>query len=394
MSSGEHAAGAVAPGAAEKKPIGVGLIGCGGRGSYLARFTKKLKEMGEPVDIVSVCDIYRPRLEKAAESLSAKAYKDSADLLADPRVNAVIVATPDRVHVYKTLEAIRAGKDVYCEKPLTHWTQFEKLKELVGEARRTQAIVQVGAQWVSDPIWERAGEAIKKGSLGKVVHAQCGYFRNSDSGERGMRVDDPNAQPGPDLNWDAFQADAPSRAFTASRFFQWRMYMDYSGGPATDVYPHPLTRLVKALGVGLPKKVVAVGGDYFWGGGRDVPDTFDMLIEYPDKLTVAVLGTLANDTELDTVIRGSEGTMRFSNKPGISVTAQPEAQKKEFEIRDDHYELDHQRDFFDCVRSRKRPRADIELGYAVQVALIMGMRSFVENKVAHFDAANEEIRMS
>ncbi|MGD0579478.1 MAG: hypothetical protein ABSC08_11180, partial [Bryobacteraceae bacterium] len=228
----------------------------------------------------------------------------------------------------------------------------------------------------------------------KVVHAQCGYFRNSDFGERGMPVDDPNAQPGPDLNWDAFQADAPSRPFTASRFFQWRMYMDYSGGPVTDVYPHPLTRLLKAVGAGLPKKVVATGGTYFWGGGRDVPDTFDMLIEYREKLTIAVLGTLANDSDLDTVIRGSEGTMRFTGRSGISVTPQPESHRNAYEIRNEHYELDHQRDFFDCVRTRNRPRADIELGYAVQVPLIMGMRSFIENKVALFDAAAEEIRMS
>jgi predicted dehydrogenase len=122
VSSAEHAAGTLPPGV-EKKFIGVGLIGCGGRGSYLAQVTKRLKELGEPVDIVAVCDIYRPRLEKAAATLSATPYRDSSDLLHDPRVNAVIVATPDRVHVYKALEAVRAGKDVYCEKPLTHWTQ-------------------------------------------------------------------------------------------------------------------------------------------------------------------------------------------------------------------------------------------------------------------------------
>lgn len=86
--------------------------------------------------------------------------------------------------------------------------------------------------------------------------------------------------------------------------------------------------------------------------------------------------------------------MRFTGRSGISVTPQPESHRNAYEIRNEHYELDHQRDFFDCVRTRNRPRADIELGYAVQVPLIMGMRSFIENKVALFDAAAEEIRMS
>jgi predicted dehydrogenase len=393
LAAGAVAAQGTSPAGGEK-PVGVGLIGCGGRGSHLIQTARQLNEVGVPAEVVAVCDIYQPRLERLATRMKAKEYSRSAELVRDPRVNAVIVATPDRLHVHHALEAVRAGKDVYCEKPLTHWAQFDKLKELVREVRARKTVFQVGAQWVSDPIWARAAEQIKSGAIGKVVHAQTGYFRHGDSGERGMPIDDPNAQAGRGLDWDAFQSDAPRRDFTVSRFFQWRMYADYSGGPATDLYPHPLTRLLKALGVGMPKKVVAFGGKFFYDGNRDVPDTFDMLIEYPQGMTVSLLGTIVNDTMIETVIRGSEGTVRFSGEAQLSVSPQPGAPERRRTIATDRTGLDHMRDFIECVRTRQRTMCDIELGYGVQTALIMGMRSYVEGRVAYFDAEKEEIRMS
>lgn len=393
------AAGAVLPAVQgsqpQSRPIGVGLIGCGARGSFLAQTTRQLREAGVAADIVAVCDIYQPRLERAATRFSARSYTDSRDLVRDPRVDAVIIATPDRLHVYQALEAVRAGKDVYCEKPLTHWSQFEPLKELVYEVRRRKAVLQVGTQWCSDPIWERAAEQIKKGAIGKPVHAQTGYFRQGDSGERGMPIDDPNAQPGRGLDWEAFQADAPRRPFSVSRFFQWRMYADYSGGPVTDLYPHPLARVLKALGAPLPKRVVAVGGRYQFNGDRDVPDTFDLLIEYPQGLTVAVLGTICNNTALETVIRGTEGSITLSESAGLAIQPQPNSQRRPARISSGrNYEQDHLRNFFECIRTRARPYADIELGYATQLPLIMAMMSHLESKVAFYDAAQERIRLS
>ena len=375
------------------KKIRLGLIGCGGRGNYLAGKVRQLAESGEPVEFTAACDVYQPRLERSATRLKAKEYKVSADLVQDPNVDAVIIATPDRLHVLQALEAVRAGKDVYCEKPLSHWAQFDKLKELVREVRARQTVFQVGAQWSSDPMWARAAAQIKSGSIGKPVHAQTGYFRHGDSGERGMRIDDPNARPGVGLDWPAFEADAPKREFSVSRFFQWRMYMDYSGGPATDLYPHPMTRLFKALGVGLPKKVVAVGGHYVYNGERDVPDTFDMLIEYPEGLNVAVLGTIANDTGLDTVIRGSKGTVTYTGDAGLDFSPQPDSDAPRRSIRTDSTVSDHVADFLSSIRTREKTACDIELGYAVQVPLTMAMLSYIKGKVAVFDAAAEEIRL-
>ncbi|MFN0166098.1 MAG: Gfo/Idh/MocA family protein [Bryobacteraceae bacterium] len=375
------------------KPLSIGLIGCGGRGSHLARRTLAVKADGFPVELTAVCDVYQPRLERASVAFSAKPYASSSEMLRDAPLDGVIVATPDRVHVHKALEAVRAGKDVYCEKPLTHWMQFSLLKELVVEARRQKTVFQVGAQWVSDPIWTQAAAQIRKGAIGKVIHAQTGYFRRGDSGERGMPIDDPNAQAGRGLDWDAFQADAPRRDFNVSRFFQWRMYLDYSGGPITDLYPHPLTRLLKAIGAGMPSRVVSVGGRFLYDGGRDVPDTADLLIEYPDGPTVSVLGTIGNSSPIDTVIRGSDGTVTFDQSNGLVFASMPGAKGANSTLDSQRYEDNHLRNWMECMRSRKTPVCDIELGYVVQVPLIMAMRSLIERKVAVWDASNEEIRM-
>jgi predicted dehydrogenase len=384
---------AVAQSEVAGRRLGIGLIGCGARGSSLASVVAQLgQSMGVAADLVAVCDVYRPRCERAAQRFQAKAYALPAELLRDPRVDGVIVATPDRVHVYNSLEAIRAGKAVYCEKPITHWQQFEQLKQLLREVRERRSVFQIGAQWTSDPLWLRAADLVKQGYIGTPVHAQCGYFRHGDQGEAGMPIDDPNARPGPDLNWDAWQADAPQRPFTVSRLFQWRLYMDYSGGPSTDLYPHPMTRLFKVLGVNLPRKVVAAGGKYVYDNGRDVPDTFDILIEYPNKLNVAVLGTIANEYGLESVVRGTEATLTF-DRGGFAIEPQQRSSKRRVLAATDRTVQDHMRNFLECMVTRKTPNADIELAYRVQVPLIMAMRSFTEGKVAYFDEGTETIRL-
>jgi predicted dehydrogenase len=154
-----------------------------------------------------------------------------------------------------------------------------------------------------------------------------------------------------------------------------------------------MTRLFKVLGVGLPSKVVAVGGKYVYNGERDVPDTFDLLIEYPDKLTVAVLGTITNATGVDTVVRGTEGTLSFDDG-GFRLEPAPGAKRNRLSMSLPSQERDHMSNFLQSMRERKTPNCDIELAYRVQVPLIMSMMSFTQNKVALFDPAGETIRMA
>ena len=397
---------------AEAKPLRIGVVGVGGRGSSLTSTLVRLASQGEALEIAAVCDIYQPRLEKAEARFKAKGFKNSADMLKEVQLDAVVIATPDRAHLYNLQEAIRAGKDVYSEKPLCHWSQFDLLKSVVHENRKLKRIVTVGTQGVGDSAWEKAAQMIKDGALGKPVQAQCSYFRRGDSGERGMPIDDPNAKDGVGVDWAKAQADAPHREFSVSRLFQWRMYMEYSGGPVTDVYPHAVAPLFKALQPGLPRKVVAVGGRYFYNHDRTVPDCFDLLIQYPQGLTVAVLGGMVNDTPVDALIRGTEATMirtldALVFQPQRDRVRTPEGAYKIVEAHaGGKVPLDtpgraiegnvslNLKDFLQAVRERRQPKSDLELAYTVQVPLIMAMRSHLEDKAALFDPDREVIRMS
>ncbi len=381
--------------------IGVGFIGCGGRGRAHISYVKQLAQAGDAVRIVAVSDLYRRRLDSAARATSVKAYKDHRELLADRDVDAVCIATPDHHHGYQVIDAVRAAKDVYCEKPITHWRQFELTKRVAAEVKKHKRIVQVGTQGMSDPAWHEAARLVKEGAIGKPIHAECGYFRIGDWGERGMPIDNPAAKPGPDLNWEAFLGDSPKRPFSVSRFFRWRMYWDYAGGPSTDLYPHSLTPVVKILGVTFPETVVATGGKFRYEE-REVPDTFNMLIDYPEKITVAVLGTQGNDFQgagsrgsggRSPVIRGWEGTITFEGNK-IVVRPQPGVKRPVKEIAIEHGEsmLGYWRNFLKCCRTREKPWSPIEdLGYHVQTALQMGILSLREKEVARFDREKEEI---
>ena len=211
------------------------------------------------------------------------------NLLADPNVDVVCIATPDRLHVPQAIDAIRAGKDVYCEKPMGHWTQFDLSKLFYEETRRLKRVVQIGNQGNSNPAWQKVRELVQAGAVGRVQLVTAGFYRNGDWGER-MHIPDPEAKPGPDLDWDAFLGDAPKVPFTVDRFFSWRKYLDYAGGPCTDLFPHIFTPFVSAIGLKFPSRVVASGGIFkYTTYDREVPDTFNMCLDYPEKLSVVVV---------------------------------------------------------------------------------------------------------
>ena len=290
------------------------------------------------------------------------------------------------------LDAVRAGKDVYSEKPLTHWTQFDVVKELCHTTEELGRIVQVGTQRVADSIWRQARALVKEGAIGKPLHAQVGFFRQGDWGERGMAILDADAKPGPDLDWEKFLGDAPKRPFDVSRFFRWRMYMDYAGGPPTDLYPHVFTPIAVALDCKFPSRVSASGGKLVYNHEREVPDTVNILMDYPEGYTVSFLGTQVNARPLETCIRGSEATMVFEG-PGLRLySADGNAEPLREVARErpgDTYEL--WVNLLHCAKTRERPWSDVRTQYYVQTAINMGMLSLLEGKMAHFDAERERI---
>lgn len=379
--------------------INFAMIGCGGEGNALLSMVKILKDQGANVEIVAVCDIYRPRLEKTAAKYNAKTYSNHRELLADPGIDVVGIATPDHIHGYQIIDAIKAGKDVYCEKPVTHWRQFELTKQLYQVVSKSDRVFQLGSQYMSDSAWSQARQLIKEGAIGRPVHAEMSFFRVGDWGERGMPIDDPDAQPGPDLNWEAFLGDSPKREFDVSRFFRWRMYWDYAGGPATDLYPHCLSQVIYMLDVKLPSLVVGTGGKLRYEE-REVPDTCNILAEYPEKISVSMIGTQANDypgprprpPACSPVIRGWEASLSFENDEIVITPVQgtrKEARRVKIERPFDH--VRHMKNLLDCCRTREKAEYPVDLAYYTQTPLQMGMLSLREGKVAKFDAAGEKI---
>jgi predicted dehydrogenase len=377
--------------------IGVGFIGVGGRGSSHVATVQRLAQAGENVAVVAVCDAFRYRLDEVAKASGAKAYFKHAELLADPNVDAVCIATPDRLHVSQGIDAIRAGKDVYCEKPMGHWTQFDLSKTFYAETLRLKRVVQIGNQGNSSPAWQKVRELVQKGAIGRVQLVNAGFYRRGDWGER-MPIPDPEAKPGPDLDWEAFLGDAPKVPFSVQRFFSWRKYLDYAGGPCTDLFPHVFTPFVSALGLKFPDRAVASGGIFkYTTYDREVPDTFNMCLDYPEKCSIVIPCTLANDYPPEAAIRGDEGTLTLQN-PGEwnvgfdSVTVLPvKGEKQVYPAQKLDATPAHWKNFLQCIRTREEPVSDVGFGLHVQAALNMAMLSFLKSRVARFDFEKVQI---
>lgn len=378
-----------------EKPIRVGTIGCGGMGNAHLDTILRLKQTGHAVEIVAVCDVYQPRLEAAAKKTGGRPYRNYKELLAGEDIDAVSIATPDHWHARMTVDAANAGKDVYCEKPMTYWRSLEEPKQVVKAVAQNKRVMQVGTQGMSDDIWELVARRIEAGVLGKWIHAQASDMRNGPIGVYSPKSNDGLAKPGLNLDWEAWQGPAPRRKWDPGRFFAFRSFWDYSGGVGTDFFPHILTPLVRTMGLTFPARVTASGGLYYWDDGRQVPDIFTVQIEYPGGPSLMLVGSVANDIRLPMEIRGNKASVFFEG-PGAVIEPQRAAgneAKREEIARTRGGSLDeHWLDFLRCIRTREKPRSNEVLGYHVMAALHMGLRSYHEGRTMVFDQQKEEAR--
>jgi len=387
--------------------LGVGFIGAGGRAGSHMQIVRRLRDREKyPVDLVAACDVYRPRLQQRRKAFGIpKGYDDHRALLADPGVDVVCIATPDHHHGYQAIDAIKAGKHVYCEKPVTHWRQFDLTKQLAETAAKSDCVFQLGTQAMSDSVWHQMKQLVQDGLIGQPLFGETGFFRIGDWGERGMRVDDPNAKPGKDLNWDAFLGDAPKRPFSVDRLFRWRLFEDYAGGPVTDLYPHCLTQVVDILGVGFPEVVAATGGIHRYTYElREVPDTCSLLAQYPEKVTISLVGTQGNDHNgtdrrgagaRQPVIRGWDGTLTIEkNKEILFTPVHVKGAKKPQRIPIEQPEstVNHWKNLLDCCRAgNKRTWSPMDLAFRTQTVLQMAALGVKHGKIARFDATKVKI---
>ncbi|MGQ9729235.1 MAG: Gfo/Idh/MocA family protein [Candidatus Fervidibacter sp.] len=182
--------------------IGIAVIGCGGMGNGHINTLLALKQKGEPIDIVAVCDVWQKRLDAAAQRTGARLVKDYRQILDDKSVDAVCIATPDHWHAKISIDAMEAGKDIYCEKPMTLWKSLNEPRRIYMTVDRTKRVFQVGTQGMSDSIWEQVAELIKAGEIGVLVQAQATDMRTGHwSVLCGCERDiDPDAKPNVNLD--------------------------------------------------------------------------------------------------------------------------------------------------------------------------------------------------
>jgi predicted dehydrogenase len=383
--------------------------------AHLPPMLKLRKE--ENVDIRAICDVYETRMRKFQEKVKAaggdpKTFHDYHDILAMKDIDYVTIATPEHGHARPTLDALDAGKHVYVEKPITH--TIEEAQAVLAKVKQTGLKLQVGVQGMADESYSAAHKAIQAGKLGPLVHAQIEYCRHHGLGvgpwgvwdyDHKIPTEEDYKMPKPaDLDWEAWLGPAPKRPWEARRYFEWRVFRDYSGGIATDLFVHRLTRIIKSCGLTFPKRAVGMGGIYIWKDGREVPDNMEIMVEYPPiegitpGMTVHVLGTMANNHAPEHCIRGHKATLVFKqeNRNGNRVnlgweiieTARRGDGKviETYEKKGDEDVGLHHKNHHAAIRHGTALNCPAELGLYCVAAVVMANKSLFQHKVYAWDA--------
>jgi predicted dehydrogenase len=369
--------------------IRIGFIGAGGMGNSHLSAINDLKTP-DNVEAVAVADCWLTRAQEGAKKVEApQAFADFRKVLDIKEIDYVTIATPEHWHSDMTIAALDAGKAVYCEKPMTH--TIPQAQAVVKKQKETGLPVQIGVQAMSDDSYSSAAKAIADGVLGQVVQAQIEYVRRYDKQGpwRDPDIKDDTAQPA-DLDWNAWLGHAPKIGWNPHHYFEWRNYGVYSGGICTDLFIHRITRIMKACGLLYPRRVVGMGGIWQWPDGRDLPDNFEMICEYPRGMTVYVLGTMSNRVGVDHLIRGYRGTLYFTPTGWV-------AKDKDGKILDTHMKTGgedvnlHHTNLHRHLRGGEALNCPVELGLAGVVAVNMANESWRTSKMIGWDTANEKM---
>lgn len=363
--------------------IRVGFIGAGGMANNHMNTYVDLKEKNN-LEALTVADCWKTRAEAGAQLTGApQAITDYRRMLDQSEIDYVTIATPEHRHAQMTLDALDAGKAVYCEKPLTH--TIPEALAVMKKQKETKLAVQVGVQGMSDDSYSSARQAIKEGVLGRVVQAQIEYVRRS--GEQGpfcvpdLKDDMPQPE---DLNWQDWLGSAPATDWNPHHYFEWRNYSMYSGGIATDLFVHRITRIIKALDLSYPRRVVGMGGIWQWPEHRDLPDNFEMICEYPQGLTVYVLGTQSNRVGVDHLIRGYRGTLYFTAEGWVAKNKDGEvlAEHKKTGAEDTH---PHHTNLHNHLRNGEPLNCGVDLGVAGVLPVVMANESWRTGQMMGWD---------
>ncbi len=399
-------------------------IGTGTRGCELLQASLAVPG----VECIAVCDLYNSRHEAAQEAVqkTVPATRSYREILDRKDVDAVIVAVPDHQHRRIVVDACAAGKDVYCEKPMSH--NIEDGFAMVDAVRKSNRILQVGSQRVSSIVYEKARQLFASGALGDVFFIEGFSDRNSASGAWVYPIP-PDASE-QTIDWNEFLVGAPKRPFDAARFFRWRCFSDYGEGLAGDLFVHLLSGIFFISGTSdAPLRAQSSGGLYRWKDGRDFPDLIETLFDFP-KFRVVLRSNLNNAGGEPIKFHGTKGTMEISGQTLVftpqDATPKPEtystkgwparlrkqyleqwqaehplpdpreyqpAEAETFTAPPEYSDVSaHQANFFDAIRTRKPTVENEEFGNHAAIGCHLANYAYFKNTIATWDAKSKTIR--
>ena len=398
--------------------IQIALIGAGGQGQG----DTKVAVQVPGVKLVAVADCYDGRLAHSKELWGSDVFttRDYREVLARKDIDAVIIATPDHWHKQAAVDAMKAGKDVYCEKPMIHL--YSDGPEIIETARSTNRIIQIGSQRVSSVIYAKAKDLLAAGAIGKLNMVTARWDRNSAIGAWDYSI--PLDASPETCDWPRFLGTAPKIPFNAEHFFQWRKWKAYGSGVAGDLFVHLFSGTHFITGSHGPTRAMATGGLRFWKDGRDVPDVMLALFDYAEgfNLSLRVNFVDGGQESEGLIFTGSEGTIEIAGnsvilnrvprekEPGYTVSTFTDAMQREYIAKyrqkypiehptgappvgveryvapkgySDSY--DHFRNFFDSVRTRKPVVEDAEFGFRAAGAALLSNLSMAKGNVVHWN---------
>lgn len=422
---------------AEKKfsPNNVIRVGCIGFGIMGLNNIKTIKSI-PGIELAGVCDLYKGRLQRARELYGNGLFvtQDYREMLNRKDIDAVIVATSDHWHDRISIDAMKKGKAVYCEKPMVH--QLNEGWPVVNTQRETKAVLQVGSQRVSSVVFAKAKELFRSGEIGALNCIEACYDRQSAKGAWQYTM--PTDASPDTIAWDKYLGDAPKMPYDPKRFFWWRNYKDYGTGVAGDLFVHLLSGVHFLTDSYGPRKIFATGQLSYWKDGRDVPDVMTAIMDYPQtpqhpafQVMLRVNFISGQGSKGLTRFIGSEGVMDFSgneftirhskmpNAPGYggwdSFETYPEAMQKEIAAQyDAQYpkdqrtvtqakdiswrapdgysdSVDHFINFFEAMRSGKPVVEDAAFGFRAAAPCLACNDSYFKKKVIEWDGGKMKV---
>jgi len=392
--------------------IALGHIGVGNRGSGLHLMASHLKDKYK-VETVAVCDLWKTNRDRAAANTekyygrAPRAFQFPEELLASKDVDAVFIATPEHSHSPMLLATVEAGKHAYCEKPMGNVLQ--EVKAARDAVRKSNLVVQIGTQHRSEPYQVAAREIVRSGALGEISKYEIVWNFN---GPRWRGRPEVKQIREADTDWKHWLATKPSRPFDPQLYFEFRLYKDFSSGIADQWMSHGIDLVHYYMNETPPRSVVAQGGVYAWRDGRENPDTFQALFEYPTFMA-SYSTSFGNDCDSFSRIMGKKATLvniggegsprwkiveekgNHEDNPTVQraerwVTLPGDDKPGPINIGDE--DLSHMSNWFECMRNgNRKTNATVDHGFQHAVACIMAAQAYWQSRRVYYDSKSERI---